>query len=362
MRWTTILLTLFCASAWLPAAEVTVIREHQIDGNVRDATWDGTHLWFGENGSSTINKMDPQTGEILMSFLAGGANPFGLAWTGEHLYNCNYEHEEFPDVAYKMSPDGTPLGNWEIPGSPVVAPNGAAYDPATGHLWISDWIGGMLHEVEPADGSVVSSIVYPGASVRGLTWHDGHVIAVDDQDSRLYKLDPSTGAVIDSVSIATLGPNPEGLAFDGRYFWVTDIGTGTIYQVHAAFLDPVADIMVNALDGPLDLTPDDEVRVTLNLAPGALDGDQADWWLYAERNGSPSKWWAQRNSRGGLTWTRSTTPLRLVGGPLRSIAGRRVLGPTTLPRGNWVFHFAVDENKDGVYDGSIADSVHVTVE
>lgn len=87
-----------------------------------------------------------------------------------------------------------------------------------------------------------------------------------------------------------------------------------------------------------------------------LDCIPADWWLSISRNASRT-WWAT-NGNGMLSFTRSNTPLRLAGAHLRAVGSYTVLGPITLPAGEWSFSFAVDENQDGIYDGSFGTRVN----
>lgn len=200
----------------------------------RDAAWDGRHLWIGENGSARLHEIDPSTGEVLSSFEIFGSNPMGLACDGTNLYCADYAVSSgpYPDHLVTYTIAGGMLNSWELPDSPDATSNGAAYDPASGHLWVSDSKYGMVYELDPSDGTVISSFVYPGTKVRGLTWNDGFVYAVDDQDLMLYKLD-TDGNIVKSVSVASLGGNPEGLTFDGRCFWITDNDAQMIYKIYA---------------------------------------------------------------------------------------------------------------------------------
>lgn len=122
---------------------------------------------------------------------------------------------------------------------------------------------------------------------------------------------------------------------------------------------PVPDVKVNGDDGPLYLTPNDNITVAIHLDPGSLDGEYADWWVYAERDAS-TMWWAKYRSGQKPKWTKIGTPIRFAGATLRTVNGYTVLGPRTLPAGNWVFGFAVDD-KDGTYQGTYADTVEVNV-
>ena len=106
----------------------------------------------------------------------------------------------------------------------------------------------MIHQVNPYTGVVVSSIDAPGAAPHtanavdakgivlvapmGLTWDNGFLWVATG--STLYKLSPSTGAVV--ASIAAPGMSPFGLAYDGRYLWNADQNgslKGRLYRMAA---------------------------------------------------------------------------------------------------------------------------------
>jgi len=60
--------------------------------NAEDLAWDGHYLWYIDGGqdaqtegTSTIYKVDPDTGVVVKSFDAPGPNPSGLAWDGSYL-------------------------------------------------------------------------------------------------------------------------------------------------------------------------------------------------------------------------------------------------------------------------------------
>lgn len=137
--------------------------------------------------------------------------------------------------------------------------------------------------------------------------------------------------------------------------------TGSIYFDRADWgmsQPPAPDIKANGSDGPVTVTTSGFVTVTIALDPGDQNGDPADWWIFCTRN-QTATWWYRYN--GGIPkWTKSSTPLRCAGVGLRTLNNFTVLGPRTLPVGDYVFSFAVDE-PNGSYEGTHLDSVEVFV-
>lgn len=213
----------------------------------RDAAWDGSALWIGENFNSRIYKIDPSTGNVLSSFYGPDSNPWGLAWNGVELYSATitmYHYppgDTLPDWVYQVTTSGSKINKWEAPDSPDATPRGAAYDPVTRSLWLCDYYYDKIYEINPTNGTVLSSFTFPGTEARGLTWDGQFLYAIDGPALALLKMDTS-GTIIDSVSIATLGGNPEGLTWDGTYFWVTENDTDTIYQIDAGMNEFISDV------------------------------------------------------------------------------------------------------------------------
>lgn len=369
----TLILTVFILASWIGADQalangaargITIINSFPYPAgwdNTADATWDGQSLWVSNVADTRIYQIDPSSGSVLSYVDAPANNPYGLACDGIDLYSADYAHtSSYPDFLYTLTTSGGILNSWEVPDSPNAKPKGAAYDLTTGHLWLADSNYDMIYELDPGDGSVISSFAAPGPAVRGLTWYNGYVFALDDAQDLLYKLD-TAGNIVGSASVAALGGDPEGLAFDGQYFWITDETALMIYQVDVDFMVlPIPDVKVNGDDGPLYLTPSDDITVTIALDPGDLDGQPADWWVLGGKLTS-DPWWAKFRQGQKPKWTKSTTPIRFAGATLRTVNGYTVLGPRTLPGGDWVFVFAVDDNKDGVLDSTFQDIVEVNI-
>ncbi|GAJ23866.1 unnamed protein product, partial [marine sediment metagenome] len=76
---------------------------------------------------------------------------------------------------------------------------------------------------------VYVEVDYTPPAPQGLTF-DGRCLWESDVDNQLiHQIDPETGRVI--RSFAAPGTTPRGLAFDGHKLWYTDGGTNLIYQI-----------------------------------------------------------------------------------------------------------------------------------
>lgn len=144
------------------SGDVTRTLERACDAGT---AFDGRHLW--QIAESRIEKIDPATGEVLASIPApdGGGNS-GLAW-------------------------------------------------AEGALWIGDYRGRRIHQVDPETGAVRRTIA-SNRFVTGVTWVDGelwHGTWEADQ-SELRRVDARTGEVLDRLQMPA-DAGVSGLESDG---------------------------------------------------------------------------------------------------------------------------------------------------
>lgn len=154
--------------------------------------------------------------------------------------------------------------------------------------------------------------------------------------------------------------------FDWEYFSRLHIGA-TAWYIFAEMeynpywgttttLIPVPDIKANGSDGALTISSGHLLTIAASLNPRSYNRDPADWWAGAE---SPFGFYWFTLHRG---WVRSDTPIRVHGGPLISLSPYTILKVSTLPIGDYTFFFAVDDNIDGIFDGTYVDEVSVTIE
>lgn len=80
-------------------------------------------------------------------------------------------------------------------------------------------------------GRLVSRLNAPGPQPSGLAWDGQALWIVDDQTSKLYRIDPQTGRSLSQLDPLP-GSVPEGLAWDGQTLWVAEAGEGLLYQLN----------------------------------------------------------------------------------------------------------------------------------
>ncbi len=134
-----------------------------------------------------------------------------------------------------MPQQGTYLGNGnlikQIPDLMSDNDTGATYVGSS--LWIAGHYG-TLYEIQPSNGTVLSTITTPFVhGLMGLA-HDGSNFWIaNHHDGKIYEVDFS-GAILSSFSTPNTDTGTErrvhGLAWDGNYIWHADSTLDMIFQ------------------------------------------------------------------------------------------------------------------------------------
>lgn len=116
---------------------------------------------------------------------------------------------------------------------------------------------------------------------------------------------------------------------------------------------PVTTILVNNVSDTLTLVQGERLSLDVALDPGLSAGNQADYWVLAD---TPlGTFWLN----DVLQFIESEEPIRVFGGALMELPSFNILNGSTngLPSGTYTIVFAVDDNKDGIFDGTFQDAI-----
>lgn len=132
-----------------------------------DLAYDGSYLWYADEQSSQLFKINPATKSVEQHFdlpasTSGDPNGFSITWDGDYLWHCTYE----PPVLYKLNP---------VNGKPLTS---VAMDK---EILILEWVKGtlyglgnsMFYTINAATGTATDSVEWCVPLAFGLTW-DGN--------------------------------------------------------------------------------------------------------------------------------------------------------------------------------------------
>jgi N-acetylneuraminic acid mutarotase len=236
------------------------------------------------------------------------------------------------------------------------------YDPGT-NSWSTRTQPSQVHAY--AAGGVIDGKLYVAGGFDGI-----------GVSTTLEVYDPSTNAWSTLASMTTARSATAGEVIDGKFYVVggwdgsqaldtvevydpvtntwsseTPIPTpvsstgqcaavidGTLHivvgTIHEAFtpgpIDVIPDIKANGEDGPLFVTMDDSVNVTISLDPGNMEWELADWFI-----GMMSPYGS---------WMLIGQPIPIFELPETSLLD------IPLPPGYWFFFFILDDNPNGILD------------
>ncbi|MFC1655056.1 EGF domain-containing protein [Myxococcota bacterium] len=240
-------------TAWAAPADYAVLKQiiknalrlslQAPDGGTRGLTFDGTHLWSVDSGEGTslsgeaYYKVDPATGEVVEGWLRPPPEvngPLGITFDGTSIWSSTGDGDQ---MIYQHDPvDLIVLDSFSSPRTNLAD---LAWDG--NNLWAAVSNSGVIIRIDPATGAETGAIPLPPSVSQpaGLTYALGCFYLGDDGSDAIYKLDSSTGEVLDSW--AAPGSYPAGLAFDGAYLWVSDGTANRIYRVLK--VEPCSDLL-----------------------------------------------------------------------------------------------------------------------
>jgi glutamine cyclotransferase len=190
----------------MKASAAEVLREYgpfpDTDG-VHGVSYDGENVWFASGNK--LNAFDPKSGKTVRAIdVAAHA---GTAFDGEHLFQIAEARIQ------KIDPKtGRVLATIPAPGGG--GDSGLTW--AEGTLWVGDYRGRKIHQIEPGTGTILRTIE-SNRFVTGVTWVEGDLwhATWENDESELRRIDPNTGQVLEKLEMPA-GMNISGMESDGK--------------------------------------------------------------------------------------------------------------------------------------------------
>ncbi|MFC1672323.1 Ig-like domain-containing protein, partial [Planctomycetota bacterium] len=110
--------------------------------------------------------------------------------------------------------------------SPIINSFYPESDECNGLAWGDDhlWLLGAstILKIDPATGATVQTVELPSVGyVQGLAWADGTLVYGDNDEGSVYLINPATGDEVLSFAMPS-GVTGTGLAWDGQFLWLMD--------------------------------------------------------------------------------------------------------------------------------------------
>ena len=185
---------------------------------VNGLTYDGRQIWVAVG--DRLCAIDPSAGEIVNTFDVPASS--GTAYDGKHLYQIADGRIQKIDMS-----DGTVVAT--VPAPSTEDNSGMAW--AEGFLWVGQYGGRRIHQVEPQTGAVLRTID-SDRYVTGVTWVEGELWhgAWEGDDAEIRRIDPKSGEVEHRLAMPE-GVGVSGLESDGGDFFYCGGGSSKMVRV-----------------------------------------------------------------------------------------------------------------------------------
>jgi glutamine cyclotransferase len=204
------------------ARAAEIVREYEPWPGATDVagvTYDGRNVWAATG--ARLVAFDPANGEATRTLDC--ACDAGTAFDGTHLYQIAQSRIDKIDPA-----TGKVIASIPAPGNGT--DSGLTW--AEGSLWVGEYRGRKIHQIDPATGAVKRSIEC-NRFVTGVTWVDGELWhgTWEGEESDIRRIDPATGAVLERLEMPR-GTGVSGLESDGAdLFYAGGGGSGKVRAV-----------------------------------------------------------------------------------------------------------------------------------
>ncbi|NQU27668.1 MAG: choice-of-anchor D domain-containing protein [Candidatus Marinimicrobia bacterium] len=212
----------------------TILATYTIPGKASGLAYDGTYLYSGIYGSNgdEVHRINPADGTNTLLFSNTSINDsYGMTWDGNHLWITDHvTSSSVPATAVQLDLNGTILSQFNLPDHYM---SGIASD--NGDFWVATYyLSGnpeYIYKVN-STGVILDTLLAPAAQPWDLCLENGDLWVADYYDNTLFKVDTSSGAIIESHLAEN--DRPAGIVYDGQYLWYVDgalSSPSTLYKV-----------------------------------------------------------------------------------------------------------------------------------
>jgi len=182
-------------------------------------TWDGSSVWVIGNEGEYIQRVDPDTGEILYSF-TGGSRLQDILFANDYIWVT----ERSEDQLLQIDPQTNQRRGLSAAGSP----RSLAYDAASSSIWVNCNEYGLLRRYDAVSGESRAGITEGVLKQARLTaWGAESLWLAAGQD--LQRIDPVSG----DTEVYTLPGYPYDMVWGGSYLWLTTSLANRLVRVDA---------------------------------------------------------------------------------------------------------------------------------
>lgn len=199
------------------------LQSYSISGGPQDITFDGQYVWVAcANGG--VHKIDPATGSILATGLAGVNQLEYICWDG----SCIWVSSQDTNTIYKLAQlDASTVGTYNPSGIPF----GLCFAPVSGASYTNQYIYACIKNNDnikvikrgndATDGSLTThNTVTIGDDPKDICYDGSSLWVTVHTDHRLKSIIESSETVDKNIDLGA-GNLPNQVCFDGQNIWIT---------------------------------------------------------------------------------------------------------------------------------------------
>lgn len=225
---------------------------------------DGADLWVASSVSGTVSRVRASDGRLLQTW-TGATNAESVIACAGRIFVTGASS---PGKIYAINPESV-NGGTVIQFEPDIgaSPRQITFDGTS--LWTANAAGiSKINVSNETDFTFTTGLQTPS----DILWDGVNLWVTDTGDDRLKRIDPSSGDVLQSLTLVT-SVDPTRLLFDGTNLWVSCASSNSIIIFRAAggltgtYLQTLTG---NGLDGPRGMAFDGERILVCNAGGSSV--------------------------------------------------------------------------------------------
>src|SRR3990167_1923276 len=174
------------------------------------------NLWYTDDGTAEVYRLNTSTGAVLSSFDVTGFGPRDIAWDLTNLWVVGDTTNE----VYRMNTLGTILSSFDTPST---SPRGLTY--LNNYLYLSDATSDQIYRLNTL-GTALVQFATPAANPEGLS-NNGIDLFCGDTNDIIYKLN-TAGTILASfthplnIELGAASADIRALAWDESHLWIVN--------------------------------------------------------------------------------------------------------------------------------------------
>jgi len=185
--------------------------------NPSGLAYDGKDLWMVDNSADDLFQVSTD-GVHRQTFNIRNGVPNGLTFDGKHFAYCDFSNGNI----YKIKPDGTEL---QVVASGLTQPSGIEF--FEGQYYVANNL--QTINIYSKDFKLIRTYNSTGIS-RDMACDGRFIYGGNPTSDDIVVFDAVLGVKIKTINFSPLNPN--GMAYDGKTFWVMSNQTDQIYQMY----------------------------------------------------------------------------------------------------------------------------------